>query len=189
MGYNPSLPPRKYDPEKAKKLLAEAGYPNGFETKLIGQQRTDRDMMGAVQNYLAEVGIKAKLDIADRGRFSQIHKEGWNNGIVVDANIGGPIVPSSIQRSLDARAIRNKSAYRPAGFQDLLDKSIATLNDDERRELCQKMITMLYDEASMIPLFTEPWIAAYQKGVYGLKLCYNVPHPFIWYPANAWLAQ
>src|SRR5438105_3690512 len=48
-----------YNPAKAKPLLAEAGYPNGFETELVSYILTQWET--AVQNYLGEVGIKAKL--------------------------------------------------------------------------------------------------------------------------------
>ena len=119
MGYNTDIKGRKYDPKKAKQLLAEAGYPNGFETKIIAMKRENRDAIGAVQNYLNDVGIKAKIDIADRGRFSKLNKEGWQNALLWGMFIGGPILPSSIQRTLDTKGIRNHSALKPPGFQEI----------------------------------------------------------------------
>src|SRR3546814_4717138 len=52
-------PQYKEDPEKARKLLAEAGYPNGFEETLYAYR--DRPYTEAVMNYLRAVGIKTKL--------------------------------------------------------------------------------------------------------------------------------
>lgn len=49
----------KYDPAQAKKLLAEAGYPNGFETEIVSYLLPE--WTGAVQNYLQAVGIHAKV--------------------------------------------------------------------------------------------------------------------------------
>jgi peptide/nickel transport system substrate-binding protein len=49
----------EYNPEKAKALLAEAGYPNGFETELVSSLLPS--WLGALQNYLGAVGIKVKL--------------------------------------------------------------------------------------------------------------------------------
>jgi peptide/nickel transport system substrate-binding protein len=64
--YNPNPPlVRNYDPEKAKQLLTEAGYPNGFKTSLVMLQFANQDQVVAVQAMLAEVGIDAELVIPE----------------------------------------------------------------------------------------------------------------------------
>ena len=74
-GAHKNLPPYKYDPSLAKKLLAEAGYPNGFETELYtptGRYLMDRQVAEAVQAQLKEVGITAKIQSPDWGTLSSI---------------------------------------------------------------------------------------------------------------------
>jgi ABC-type transport system substrate-binding protein len=61
---------RKYDPAKAKELLAQAGYPNGFKTSLIVWQGGNRDIALAEQQYLAAVGIQAEVQSADQGKWN-----------------------------------------------------------------------------------------------------------------------
>jgi len=61
---------RNYDPAKAKELLAQAGYANGFKTTLILWPGYNRDIALAEQGYLAAVGIQAELQIADFGQWS-----------------------------------------------------------------------------------------------------------------------
>jgi len=64
--YNPNPPlVRNYDPDKAKQLLAEAGYPDGFKTTLVMFQFANRDQVVATQAMLAEVGIDAELVIPE----------------------------------------------------------------------------------------------------------------------------
>ena len=69
-GYDPNYPVRRYDPDKARELLAESGYPDGLKTSLlIGNTPSDLDAGTALKQYLDAVGIETDLDIADPGRF------------------------------------------------------------------------------------------------------------------------
>ncbi|MGC9149082.1 MAG: ABC transporter substrate-binding protein [Sulfolobales archaeon] len=71
LGYFP-MQPYKYDPEKAKKLLAEAGYPNGFKMVLLhptGRYLQDKQVAEAIQAYLANIGVQVELKTMDWPSF------------------------------------------------------------------------------------------------------------------------
>ena len=68
--YIKDYPNRQYDPVKAKELLAQAGYPNGFKTVLHGDVRGRQDDLVALQNYFGAIGIDCTLDVADVARSS-----------------------------------------------------------------------------------------------------------------------
>jgi len=93
----------QYDPAKAKKLLAEAGYPDGFEVTLHygkGVLLLDTETVEAVQSYLKEVGVRVRIIETDWPKFSTLLREsveknpmqlslcGWAVGLYMDADIG-----------------------------------------------------------------------------------------------------
>jgi peptide/nickel transport system substrate-binding protein len=67
LGYNPDLKPYPYDGAKAKQLLAEAGYPNGYETRItcINTPSAPRDLCVIIADQLREVGIRAEIVVLD----------------------------------------------------------------------------------------------------------------------------
>ncbi|MEU0156928.1 ABC transporter substrate-binding protein, partial [Micromonospora fulviviridis] len=74
LGYDKSLKAFPHDPAKAKSLLAEAGYPNGFDLVIngpIGKYPADRDLVIAICSQLEAVGVRAKPNLTDFGSFIQ----------------------------------------------------------------------------------------------------------------------
>lgn len=72
LGYDKTLKPFGYDPEKAKKLLKEAGYADGFKIELAaptGAYSQFEQVCEAVQGYLSEVGIEVKLTLMESGKY------------------------------------------------------------------------------------------------------------------------
>jgi len=69
-GYDDTIKPYPYDPARAKQLLAEAGYPNGFKIPLItrqGRYLKDKEVTQAVAGYLARIGIEVELRYVEAG--------------------------------------------------------------------------------------------------------------------------
>jgi peptide/nickel transport system substrate-binding protein len=81
--YDSTIAPRKYDVAKAKQLLTEAGYPNGFKTSLIAAPlQLNRDVVLAIQAQLAKVGIQADTQFPESAKWSEISTNTWKNAIL-----------------------------------------------------------------------------------------------------------
>ena len=72
LGFDPTVKPDPYDPEKAKALLAEAGYPKGFKTYLNGS-RGAKYYLEAIASNLRDVGIIAEIKIYEGGSWYEAH--------------------------------------------------------------------------------------------------------------------
>jgi peptide/nickel transport system substrate-binding protein len=151
-----------YDPAKAKKLLAEAGYPNGFETVLkVAPQYYYTVRAGEViTDQLAKVGVKVKIEQIEWGQWlSRVWKEAD-----YDLTIIGHAEAWDIANYANPKYYFR---YDSPKFQELFKKSEVMLDDKARREQYVQMQKMLVEDAPVVFLFIHPRLVVAKKGVTG----------------------
>jgi peptide/nickel transport system substrate-binding protein len=152
-----------HDPAKARKLLAEAGYPNGFEAVLrVAPQYYYTVRAGEViVDQLAKVGVKVKIEQIEWGQWlSRVWKEAD-----YDLTIIGHAEAWDIANYANPKYYYR---YDSPKFQELFKQSEVTLDDKARRQQYAQMQRMLADEAPVVFLFIHPRLVVAKKGVTGL---------------------
>jgi peptide/nickel transport system substrate-binding protein len=166
-GFDGSIKPYPYDPERAKKLLAEAGYPKGFEITLntySGTITSMDQMADAVTGYLAKVGIKVKRrHIEDVGMWTTSGKEGKLEGIQYYSWGSNSI--------FDADAILYALTYskeplsytKDAALDQLLDEGRTQIDPKKRQEAYAKAQELIHEKFYWIPINVQYTIEGVNK--------------------------
>ena len=82
-GANPALKPYAYDPARAKKLLTEAGYPNGFDTSLTCPTTQPRTICEALAAYWGQVGVRTQIKVLDAAAYNRLNAAHQSGPLVV----------------------------------------------------------------------------------------------------------
>jgi len=152
-----------HDPERARKLLAEAGYPNGFEAVLrVAPQYYYTVRTGEIiVDQLRKVGVNVKIE--------QIEWSQWLARVYREADYDLTIIGHG--EGWDAGNYANPKyyfRYDSPRFQDLFRRSEVAADDRTRRELYAQMQKVMAEEAPVVFLYMHPRLAVAKKGVQGL---------------------
>jgi peptide/nickel transport system substrate-binding protein len=152
-----------HDPAKARKLLAEAGYPAGFEAVLkVAPQYYYTVRTGEViVNQLQKVGVKVKIEQVEWGQWlSRVYKEAD-----YDLTIIGHAEAWDIANYANPKYYFR---YDSPKFGELYKKSEVTVDDRARRDLYVQMQKLLVEDAPVVWLYVHPRLVVTKKGLGGL---------------------
>jgi len=152
-----------HDPDKARKLLAEAGYPRGFEAvlKVSPQYQYTVRTGEIIVNQLQKVGVRVRIEQIEWGQ--------WLSRVWKDADYDLTIIGHA--EAWDISNYANPKyyfRYDSPRFQELFQKSEVTLDDKARRDLYVQMQRMLVDDAPAVWVFMHPRLAVVKRGVQGI---------------------
>jgi len=152
-----------HDPAKARTLLAEAGYPGGFEAVLrVSPQYYYTVRAGEIiVSQLQKVGVRVRIEQIEWGQ--------WLSRVWREADYDLTIIGHAEAWDI-ANYANPKYYYRydSKPFQALFQKSEITLDDKARRDLYVHMQRLLVEDAPAVWLFMHPRLAVTRKGVQGV---------------------
>jgi peptide/nickel transport system substrate-binding protein len=168
--YSPTVKKYGYDIQKAKALLAKAGYPNGFKVKLSFTSREpDKTIIQLIQSQLRKVGIDGEIETFDRLAFNNT----WNKR---EGEIGLNFAPVpkpdpyiQFQIFFATKGNNNFTGYSSQKFDDILDKSKSTYNIEGRKAMYKELQDILADDSPEVFLFHLPLFEAHTKKLQGFS--------------------
>ena len=155
-----------YDPARARELLTQAGYPNGFELTLTAYR--ERPIMEAIAADISEIGVDVNLDYVQLSALTKGRSEGQLEAI---QNAWG------FYSTPDVGAISNyyvegsnRNMHHDREVQDWFAAALETVNPAEREALYEQALQKVADEAYMLPLFQYS-----QNYVHGVNVVFDSP--------------
>ncbi|TFL18326.1 ABC transporter substrate-binding protein [Jannaschia formosa] len=173
-GYTEGLERPEYDPERARELLAEAGYPDGFRFSLKcpnDRYLNDEAVCTAINAMLAQVGLEPLLETMPVANYWPVLREndhdmfllGWSPG-TFDAE--HPI--RFLLATPDEEALLgswNFGGYSNARIDELLPMVQSEIDDTKRQAMLDEIAQIQLDDVAYVPLYVQPLIWGVKEGI------------------------
>jgi len=172
-GFNPTVRRPAYDPSRAKRLLAEAGYPNGFDVVLdvpTDRYVNDKEVGLAVAGMLQRVGIRATLNGLPRAIFfpkmrnfeTSFELSGW---LTLISSINYTALIGCVNPKKPGYGRANYGRYCSPEMDRLIDKMNTVMDPAQRKQVFFKAAEMNREDVGKVPLYFEELIRGIKAGL------------------------
>jgi peptide/nickel transport system substrate-binding protein len=152
LGYDEALTPHAYDPELAKQLLAEAGFPNGFQARLAHTVAERADLVAAVAGQLEAVGVAIELEPLETATFNAT----WTDPEAAPLRFltWRPLYDPYTLLSLVVSNTGFLSRYDDPAAQELIEAGAVETDPAARNRIYQELGRVLHDSPAGIYLWS-----------------------------------
>lgn len=172
VGFSPNVKDPDYDLEKAKKLLAEAGYANGFKATIyLNDNKARINVAEVLQQQLKQINIDLQVKVLEFGAYidaasnaeTDLFISGWGNA-TGDADYN----QYNLFHTDSKGAPGNHSFYSNPEVDKLIEEGRKEADEEKRKQIYEKAQQIEMDEAVLVPYRYSENLAAIQKGVEGV---------------------
>ena len=158
-----------YNPKKAKQLLAEAGYPNGFKTNCLTGFVAYTDVIQAVKAYFMDIGVDMEINLVDPGTFRTLTWSGEYDQMTFEPKAGMSWSPSgAFTQRLSKMESVNLTWNKDPKFDELVNNINGAMDMTEMKRLSAEADMYAIKQHWSVNLFeatnisaTQPWIKGY----------------------------
>ena len=192
LGYNDDIVDYPYNPDKARELLTEAGYPNGFNTTLWVMPVSRPYMFDpvkigeAIQSYLEDVNIHIQFYQVEWATYLE-KTEAGEHPMCLLGWTGDNGDPNNFMQLYGANGCNiggalNVAFYNSTDVQDLLDAALQTYDTNERADLYEEAQEIIHEDAPYVYLAHANQNLVFTKNVQGFVL--NPTARYFFYPVD-----
>ena len=150
------IPPSPYDPKRAKQLMVEAGFPNGFDAGDLTPLPPYTALGEAVANYLQAIGIRSRVKTMERAAFLAAWREKKLKGLLIGAtgaagNAAARLEPFVTKNGIYAYGVLPE-------LEDLFVRQAKELDRKQREMLLHQIQKSVADHVLVAPLFQQAFI-------------------------------
>lgn len=163
-----------YDPDKARELLKEAGFPNGkgMGEITLSTTTTYKDLIEFIQGELSDVGIKSKIEVNQSASLREViakRQVNFFRGSWIADYADGEIYLSMFYSKNYVPIGPNYTSFNNKKFDELFEKLNYVKDDAERHQLYQKMDQLVMDESPVVVLYYDEFVNLFQNNISGLN--------------------
>ena len=155
-----------HDPDRARKLLAEAGHPSGLEIETFGwADQLAMQRQEIIISQLAKVGIRVKLTALAPQQAVQAFLIEKKGAMSISPSSSFPDPSQAYEALFGKSALRNASGIELPGFRELLDATMAAQDQPARKEAFHKLQRFVVEQALQLVQYISPSVAVANKQV------------------------
>jgi len=158
-----------YDTEKAKKLLSEAGYPNGFDLEITVPNNYTLHVQAAqiIKEELAQVGVNVTVNPVDWSSWiSDVYQGRKYQATIIGFDITS-LAPSTWYTRYYSSSANNMTNFSDADYDKIFDQAKAATDDTQKQKLYKQLQKILTDDAASVFIMDPLNIAVLKKGYTG----------------------
>ncbi|SER96087.1 glutathione ABC transporter substrate-binding protein [Salipaludibacillus aurantiacus] len=170
-GYSENVDQLEYDPERAKELLAEAGYEDGFETTIWTNDSRERmDIAELAQADLAAIGVDIEIEVVEWGAYLDQTGAGEHDMFILGLSLGTGDADYPMHMLFHSENVGtggNRSFFADDEFDAMIHEARVEQDEDTRLEMYEEATNYLLDKSPMAFLYHPDHIMGYSDNVDG----------------------